>query len=89
MSERIRNLTFKRKPITFLNDFEEYWSKHTPDAHDLADEFGISARQVRDLWQQGVLTKGASLDAQLEEWDDYQSSLHGNARKSSVTHRRG
>lgn len=87
MIERIRDLTVKRKPIDFLNPFDEYWSKHTPDALDLADEFGISDRQVRDLWKREILSKGAALHVQLDEWETYQSNLHGQARKASRQHR--
>ena len=87
MTRRIEDLSLKRKPLVHPTPFVEYWSKHAPDALDLADEFGISDRQVRDLWQRAVLTKGAPLDQQQGEWEDYQEGLHGQARKASRQHR--
>lgn len=87
MTARTLDLSIKRKPIAFHDEAEEYWSRHTPDALDLAEEFGVSDRQIRDLWQRGHLTKGASLDQQRGEWEDYQDNLHGQARKASRQHR--
>lgn len=78
---RIMDTSIKRKPIDRTHDteFTRYWREHAPDAADLADLFKISARRVRELWQEGWLTKGADLARSINEWQIYQTEVLGQA----------
>lgn len=74
---RIQDLTIKRKPVEHPTDFSRYWHDHAPDATDLAELFKISARRVRELWQEGWLTKGAPLSRAMSEWATYRAEVIG------------
>jgi hypothetical protein len=78
---RIMDLTIKRKPVDRQHEpaFAAYWREHTPDAADLAELFKISPRRVRELWQEGWLTKGGDLFRSINEWRTYQTEVLGQA----------
>jgi len=68
---RILDLTIEREPVAIESEFVRYWRDHAPDANDLAELFKISPRRVRQLWQEGWLTKGGDLPRVLNEWRTY------------------
>lgn len=76
---RIADLSIRRKSVEHDSEFVRYWHDHAPDAADLAELFKISQRRVRELWQEGWLTKGGNLMRAINEWRVYQSEVLGKA----------
>lgn len=87
-TDRLSDLTIAREPIAQLNDFESYWLRHTPDAHDLADHLGTTPGQIEAYWETGEMSKGAPLYSQIDQWDDIQAGSVTNGRPWSATMRR-
>ena len=87
--DRINDLSIKRPLLKPASEFERYWMTHAPTADDLAALFRVSARRIRELWQEGWLTKGGDLTRSISEWKTYQTEVLGSDRHVGGVRRRG